>query len=1077
MDQKSDELNKAASNEIESLKKKIRGLEEKLATQNDGTQVSRSDYEALEQRLKAEQDDHILVVHAYRDIESRLQDANKKIEQYKQDIKSLKRTSSKDNSIDEDKNNIIKQQTQEIERLESLNVKHRQDVLDFISEKKKLTDMNRRLESHISDVDSALVQMMERNKELAKSLQESENRNLILENELKAQYKNTHQLEREISKLKYSERRNTNAFSISRLDTIESNYADAKQKLILASNTINELKLRISNLEKEEKRAAQLQIELDKKKLIIQTLQERYDQSEMELESYRSSAEEFRLQIDEYRDKIQKMMDDFEEKTNAMKIEVEYYRKRTEKTFKENTKLEEKIFESNKEMQTLKDQLDQYLSGNYGLEQAVNEMRQLKTMISVRDAQIADMILEHNWYEKVINGLESILPPTFDFKKFFDKIEKEGIEEQQKNIEKQALELLHKCIAQQQNAPIGEVKIILGSNRGHKKTLVVVNDINGETQVLPQKEKVLDNNSQSTIINDPTQPNISYISLNSYSDYSSTDNDESFSDSEEFSFEHESEILQKKKIKKERKKQQKHQQQKIEQISLIDIPHVDHSFVNVECQTEGNNETVKLQESESETENKFGEDQWIRELRYKYQNLRKEKNSLITQIENMQKELEEKNNEVKTSKAKTEELLNEIDKMKTIKKQIVKPNIPSININKVISDEEHFSSSSSARTPRNKTTTINQTLDEPIKQELNNKQIQVYQPNVSLKLSDIINNFEQFKISNFNFFHNSNDEILLPTKEEIEKIETEKNNIKTELENLQKKASESEIEIEEQKRKISQKEQMLKELQSTIDNLETQLKEQRISFQNKIKKMNKQNEKVFQARLKEELELNKINNNNININNNNNNNNNSDNQLSEVSSRLRRLNEIKNQLTNDLQESQETIKFFQSQNERLRQQILILEDENNQMKEKEMNNLRHQSLQQYSSTIKEKFVALQKKYKKLQTEYENIKKLNAEKIDTKQTSLLTVEKSVDSLSTPEIDQNSAKLKSAQVKIETLKTQNEEMQLRLGKANATIERLNQLLQRKESQLTSLQEQASKMKHMLERAKNSRPSSRH
>ena len=73
----------------------------------------------------------------------------------------------------------------------------------------------------------------------------------------------------------------------------------------------------------------------------------------------------------------------------------------------------------------------------------------------------------------------------------------------------------------------------------------------------------------------------------------------------------------------------------------------------------------------------------------------------------------------------------------------------------------------------------------------------------------------------------------------------------------------------------------------------------------------------------------------------------------------------------------------------------------------------------------------------------------------------------------EIDQNDAdeeirssrRIKSIEAKLMTLKTQNEEMQLRLGKANGTIERLNQLLQRKEAQLAKLKDQASQFKQQV------------
>ena len=83
------------------------------------------------------------------------------------------------------------------------------EIVKFLVEQKEI-DINAKALVH--DVDSALVQTMEHNKELARSLQESEKRNNILENELKLQHMNMHQLEHEMSKLKFSKRKSMDAF-------------------------------------------------------------------------------------------------------------------------------------------------------------------------------------------------------------------------------------------------------------------------------------------------------------------------------------------------------------------------------------------------------------------------------------------------------------------------------------------------------------------------------------------------------------------------------------------------------------------------------------------------------------------------------------------------------------------------------------------------------------------------------------------------------------------------------------------------------------------------------------------------
>ena len=57
---------------------KIKDLEEQIATMNEGQQVSRADYDKLEARLRNEQDDHIQVIRAYRELQARFEDVSRK---------------------------------------------------------------------------------------------------------------------------------------------------------------------------------------------------------------------------------------------------------------------------------------------------------------------------------------------------------------------------------------------------------------------------------------------------------------------------------------------------------------------------------------------------------------------------------------------------------------------------------------------------------------------------------------------------------------------------------------------------------------------------------------------------------------------------------------------------------------------------------------------------------------------------------------------------------------------------------------------------------------------------------------
>ena len=1083
------------NSDYEVLRRRIKDLEEELATVKDGTQISRSEYEALEKRLRNEQDDHIQVIRAYRDMENRLESKAEKVAKLEEQIKKM--NEQRKSGMEGMKNNeiLLKNLKKEKGELESLHVKHRQDLLSYISENKKLLDTNQKLEAHIQEVDSALVQMLSRNKELARTLQESELRNENLLVELDNEKKNVYRLEYELSKLRDDERRDQRYAMNANMNSAEAN---AQQfNLLMANNTIKDLRARIAKLELEEQRAAKLQIELTKQKQINELLHNQNDELEMELESHRSSVDEYRKQIDDLRDKNQFLEENFEDKINEMKVEVEYYRKSIEKEYQVNTELEEKLSNKDKEIDDLKEEMAQYLSETYGLTQAVNEIRQLKAMVSVRDAQIADMILENQWDQKVISSLEKYMPSNFDFQAFFDKLQKQEIDVQQKQATKQALNLLRKTLEENKNINAGQVKIILGDNTRHKKTLIVSSNADGDIQAIPSESPHKKDNSSYKV-------GVTPIKQRSSSGTPSDESDIAGSSSEPESILASSQLnilmKRKKRNEKERKKQQEMLEHEIE-----GIPHVVSSSrvftsdascqtnesglnANVEESKKPNNkfddkesDSEKSQQQSSSTSTTTGpttsknDDAWVRELRNKLQRAQKSKKILDEQLEAVKedfnskaKECQAKDKEINGLKARIEDLLAEIDSIKgdikggkSDRPSIFRPSVPSLSLKKHRdSNESNTSISSDSSSRRHKKPKRAKNFDDPLGAELVNKKIQVFTPGVHIELHKYPITFEALfkpKLST------ERQEIMqVPSPQELDIIDARIRALQCDVADAQREAATSNQLVEEVRSKIKQKDESISRLQTTIDNLEQRLNEQRSAFQDKIQEMKEDAERVLEARLKQARDMDAINNATYGKGP-------SESDLAEVSMRLAQLNRDKAKLQEELTDTKEAMKFMQRQNEQLKGRVRQLENDIDDLNDKKHGDSRQQALRDYSSELKMKYTALQKKYGDLQRQFEDLKKVKSSKGDPLSMSVVSrsSERSVDDTSDAGNSRDQAKLKSAMLKIEQMKTQNEEMQLRLGKAQTTIERLNQLLQRKEQQLTKLQEQATQYKHQLAR----------
>ncbi|OHT09693.1 hypothetical protein TRFO_21312 [Tritrichomonas foetus] len=1011
-------------------------------------------------------------------MESRLESRNEKIEKLEKIIEKLKSQKSVGNEGIKNTDLVIANLQKDKIQMESLSVKHRQDILSYIADNKKLADTNKRLETHIRDVDSALATMLERNKELARSLQESELRNESLLTELDEEKKNVYRLEYELSKLRDDERRGKRNLDASRLDSDETN---AQQlNLLIANNTIKELKARIVKLEIEEQRAAKLQIELAKQKKVNEMLENQNDQLEMELESHRGSVEEYRKQIDDLRERNQLLEEEYEDRVNTMKIEVDFYRKRTEKEFKINSDLDEKLSEKDKEIDDLKEEIAQYLSGTYGLTQAVNEMRQLKAMVSVRDAQIADMVIENEWYQKVITALEGKMPSGFNFEQFFENLQKGEIEIIQKRAEKQALEMLKKTLEENKGTRVGEVKIIIGAETRHKKTLIVANNADGDVKIMSNAPSPLRDTMESRhSVSNSTYKRRS--SSTTPSDYGEDDISNSDSDPESLFASSQISIMMKRKQRKDKERKMK---EEFLDHTLQSIPHVVASnkvdTADISCQTEATSASDPSDpepEPEPDSSSSKTEKKKVRKLRNDYNKAKKEKTSLSNQVKAIKEdfnrksdECAEKSKEINGLKSRVHDLLVEIDKLKgelkqakSEKPQILKPMIPPLSMkkskHKIDSDSDSISSSESSS--RQKSHTKNK-FEEKKNIQHENKKVQVVAPGVTVSICPRPVYFEVRHGPILSRVHN--DIFQIPTPETLEMIDSRIKLLQGDVIEAERKTSILAQEIEEGKHKLRQKDEIVDQMQKTIENLETRLNEQRAAFQEKITEMNNDAERILEARLKEARDMDAINNTPFARGQ-------SETDLAEVSMRMAQLNRDKAKLLDELNDIKEAMRFMQRQNEQLKGRVHQLESDNMEMAERQMGSARQQALKDYSAGLKMKYTALQKKYSDLKRENEDLKKTKSRTDPLAMSSVSrSSERSVDDASDAGgSGRDGAKLKSAMLKIEQMKTQNEEMQLRLSKAQTTIERLNQLLQRKEQQLTKLQEQASQYKHQLARSR--------
>lgn len=426
------------SNELQIALQKIRDLEERLAVKNDGSGMDQRAIDVLQQRLQTYREDHTEVTRAYRDVEMRNEELTRHNEMLEQKLKNMKEKKTPEADSIDRKDARIKELEVKVARYEALQVKNRQTHIQSITDVKKLEDTNRRYQAQIADVDTALVELMSRNKQLSEALNEAQQRAMASEMDLKSAHKEIKELSRKLSSRTVE---NSGGRSQKRLIS-ETNFTETKEKLIIAENTVNDLKQQVEALKTHERRAARLQAILSQREEQIAQLQDDWAQSDMELQSYRRYGEEVNRQKQEASDRSQREMELAENEKNALEVQLQYYKKLTEREFKRNAELEDSARKAEQDVKDIQGQLDEIMSGKYGLIEAVQEIRKLRAMVSVRDAHIADMINESRWYERVICEFERMLPEGFDRDAFFGAIERKETESDFKRIEGRVVKLV-----------------------------------------------------------------------------------------------------------------------------------------------------------------------------------------------------------------------------------------------------------------------------------------------------------------------------------------------------------------------------------------------------------------------------------------------------------------------------------------------------------------------------------------------------------------------------------------------------------------------------------------------------------
>lgn len=971
-----DDLLKPVVDQVSELKAENENLRQQLRVYKSGTQFSAEDYNRLEAQLTDEISKNRTLKERCQQLQENLHSINSRSELLENQLKRAN-TEVTMNARDQKKyEDRISELNKKILQMENNEKDQKTEAIKNIDDRNNLLLQISALSKQNDEFAEVVEELYNRDKEMSKVLIERTQYISEIEEKVNGYKRKVLKLERQLAKFKKNSPPSDNEPEPEQNNESLINFGNVQLELEEAKEKIKSLKVRVLALEEEERRNDRLTEALNKRNVMIERLQKQIDEKEEQIREYHRSKNELIRRNEMFRDLIEEKGNENKSELEELRQQVQRYKESYEIAEKRVRKYEAESGQKMKEADELQRLLDKKLEGTHGLRQVVNEMKELRAMLDVRDHHIADLVSQLNSMDKIIVGLSKQVDPKFDVENFLKSINTESFDDEKIRTEKAARDLARKMEMMRERGPIPQLKIVVNKDQRPLKE-------GDDESVYPSPRKsarrISDSNLNDSIrITSKQKP---YVGQKR--------------------FKPEGEIEEEEKEKPVVTYDERETQ--TNKMALIDLLDEDGDI------NDGNN---------------FDRDEWVVNLRRKYYAVIQERDDLRRRLDELME--------------KYEKLLNENKNLQSDRKQLpLQPSLSksSFNLELYGSQKKSNYTDRSAQTKKHKL-------------KLNIEHQIIYSHSKKIHLSKVM--FNDTKAN----------AIILPSEEERAIFNAKQDALRNELERVRREAADYKHQLEIITIELEQLRELKDKMQDTIDRLNRQLIKQREQYKEGLSQLRNEADRYAESQVKEALDVNRAENRlngNLNFDGPN---------LDNVSTRMNELNHMKNRLEEQLNEERASSQMAQKQAKLFRERLAKSEEENKRLNEELEKRRTDSKLTNYNSELHIRMKNLEKKYRDLKKENSELKQSRPARNDPKQFTEHPIDASdnEDQLSTKNFSVIRSS-KTAEAKIMALKTQNEEMQLKLGKAQGTIDRLNQLLQRKEGQVEKLKEQASAFKHQI------------
>lgn len=453
--------------QVGTLQQENERLKQQIAILDDGNSIKRSDYQALEERLRKEQDETMKLSRENNDLRSKymtIQNQNKilenQISNYNRDVNS----SSQAVKAKDDK---IIQLQEEIKNYEKTITKQKLDLSALLMEKTDFQQKIKDLCAQNQELQDVTQQLIEKDNNLVNVL--SENASELAEREREINDLNTkiRKLESKVPS-KESSKDNTEIEIPMHASGME---LSDSQSVVLDEN----MKKKIADLKEENEKLKdklrkfgedadiidRMEATVEKQKKENEALQNLLDKSEREKEELHNVTELFTKELRLTKDKLLETEKEKDDNKSKYESQIKILKDRLDHVAPHREALEQQIEEKTNMINELREQNLELQNGELGLSEAITQIKEMKRMIELRDQNITNLVRQLNTMDKIIDGLSGTVSPDFDVEKFIISTEDEIMKMQDNRLMIASRELNKRLDMLRRKRPHSQIKIIV----------------------------------------------------------------------------------------------------------------------------------------------------------------------------------------------------------------------------------------------------------------------------------------------------------------------------------------------------------------------------------------------------------------------------------------------------------------------------------------------------------------------------------------------------------------------------------------------------------------------------------------